>query len=96
MSLLTGYLNQQAQLEEYVRDNDYGEPEFGSPATIACRRQTKHELFVTTRGDTKVSAAVYYTDAKVQAGDRIDGAIIESVLEMVDFGGTVQGYKVMV
>ena len=35
-------------------------------------------------------------DVAVQAGDRIDGAIIENVPDMVDLSGTIVGYKVMV
>lgn len=96
MSLIARYLNQTAKWQAFLQSDEYGAPEFAEPKIIQCRHQVRHELYITSHGDTRVATSVYYVSEPVKAGDMIDGAIVSAVNAMVDFSGSVQGYKVIV
>lgn len=95
MSLISCYLNQSAQLERYLRDDDYGEPVFAAPQAIKCRKQMQRDFDRTARGDSVLLRTIYYTEVEVAAGDRIDGAIVAKAEAMVNLPGVAVGYKVI-
>ena len=96
MSLIDVYVHQVATWQALLQSDEYGAPVFADPKLSPCRHQVRHELYITSHGDTRVATSVYYVSEPVKAGDMIDGAIVSAVNAMVDFSGSVQGYKVIV
>lgn len=97
---LTAFLNQTALYEAPLLDehgvaitNEWDVPQFHAPIEIAVRHTKKRSLYIQATRVTAQFDDVYLTEHPVAYAGRIDGEDINAVTELVDFDGTVIGYK---
>lgn len=94
--MLIKYLTSAAQHEPLASIDNRGEPTYGPPATIYCRRQVKtHEIISPDKQIIKAEYVYYVKDAVVP-GDKLDGRLVQMVEEWTLIGGQLMGYKVVV
>ena len=103
MGKLTKYLKQTAVIENVVLGTDgkpqldaYGQPSFGTPTTVKCRKEPYRVRATTGYGQFVNFTTTYYFDESVQirSGDIVDGHEVQSIADYVDGLGNLVGYQV--
>lgn len=98
--LISKYLNQRCTLtvrsDEPLKYDRYGNPQEEESITIPCRKETLVVDVQTPAGIIKKSKSNYFLDRKPGELDLIDGNPILQINGWVDYGGGVQGYKVII
>lgn len=95
MSLMSAYLNQTAKWEKFISEDGTATPQFEAPKNVAARCVHKRTFYQDSQGDLVLSTSVVYTEAPVQAGDKINDTFVKAVESMVDLSGATRGYKVI-
>lgn len=94
--MLTQYLTAKAQHEPMTNLNNRGEPIFGPPVAIYCRRQVKTQEIITPDKQTIKTEYIYYVKDAVVPGDKLDGRLVQLVEEWSMLGGRIMGFKAVV
>ena len=94
--MLTQYLTAKAQHEPMTNMNNRGEPVYGPPTTIPCRRQLKTQEIITPDKQVIKVERVYYVKDAVVPGDKLDGHLVQMVEEWELLGGRIMAYKAVV
>ena len=103
MGKMTKYLKQTAVIENVVLDSKgkakldaYGQPEFGTPITVKCRKEPYRARASTGYGQFVNLTTTYYFDESVtiRSGDKVDGHAVQSIVDYVDGLGQLVGYQV--
>lgn len=76
--------------------NNRGEPEYGPPVTISCRRQIQTQEIISPDKQIIKAEYVYYVKDAVVPGDKLDGHLVQMVEEWTMLGGQTMGYKAVV
>lgn len=102
MSRMTKYLKQTCTYEKLQRDESgkvlldkYGEPRYGAPVLIKCRREVTVKDVQTNTGAILKSSTRYFTDERhtIQSNDRLDGKPVLEVQEYVNQFGVSEGFE---
>ena len=102
MSRLTKFLRQTCRYEQAQRDrkgnvkiNDYGEILYHAPRQVKCRREQLVRDVQTNTGAILRSSTRYFLDNTVslKAEDKLDGAAVLTVEDLVNSMGVVEGYE---
>lgn len=105
MSRMTKYLKQTATIQRMLLDSNgnakldmYGEPMYGTPIKLKCRRERVLKDVLTPSGAVKRSSTCYYLDSQssISFGDLIDGKSILDFEEYTNEYGKTEGYMVIV
>lgn len=94
--MLISYLASNAQHEPMTDMNNRGEPVYGPPVNITCRRQVKTQEIITPDKQVIKAQYVYYVTDAVVPGDKLDGHLVQQVEEWEMLGGRIMGYKAVV
>lgn len=73
-----------------------GEPTYGPPVFIPCRRQLRTQEIITPDKQVIKTEYVYYVKDAVCPGDKLDGRLVQMVAEWTMLGGRIMGYKAVV
>lgn len=90
---IKNYLNQDAALECAGEADAYGQTAYGAPKPIKVRKEQKHKMVRDSQGNTVVSDTTVFCAVEVKPQDKIDGAYIIGVSDMVDRFGNVCGWE---
>lgn len=73
----------------------YGEPEYGVPVVLKCRREQTTKDVQTANGAVLRSYTVYYLDEAqvIRSGDKIDGRTVLAVTEYTNERGESEGFE---
>lgn len=102
MSRMSKYLKQVCLYEQCKRSENgtvlhdkFGEPLYGAPIQIKCRREISIQDVQTNTGAILKSNTRYFIDNKykVQADDKLDGKCILKVAEYTNQSGKAEGYE---
>lgn len=92
--MLREYLNQSVTWAAFASYNDYGEEQYGTPATIKARQEAINKLVRNAQGaETLVTTAVY-TESAVSVKDKINGRVVVSSAPMPALEGATMFYEV--
>lgn len=94
--MLGPYLNSSAVHEVQISLDDRGKPLFAPPQTIACRKILETQEIVTPDRQVVQTSHVYYLNTPVVPGDKLDGRLVQGVVEWTTLTGHVLGYKAVV
>lgn len=102
-SRLSKYLKQSAVLQQPLVDatgkiiqNIHGEPEYGAPISIKCRKESLNVVDSNSVGQYIRTVNVYYIDTSVipVINSRINGNTVTQITDYVDGTGMLIGYQV--
>lgn len=105
MSRITKYLRQQCSYTPTRRDSKgkvlhdkFGEPLYGVPVVVKCRREENIQDVQTNTGAILKSSTLYLLDDlyKIRADDLLDAKPVLKVQEYINQFGTVEGYEAYV
>lgn len=104
MSKITKFLKQTCVFESAQRSNglvvlnEYGDIQYNTPITLACRRESFVRDMQTANGAIIQTETRYFFDEtqEIRADDRIDGHVVRSCEEYIDQFGTCVGYEAYV
>lgn len=91
--MLSAHLNQTAEYRPRTGTDDRGQPAYGEPVALPCRRQQKAQNVLSSTGQTIATRHVYYLNRVVSEGDLLDGLVVMGVTLMNGLGGAVVGCK---
>lgn len=91
--MLSDYLNQTAEYRPHTGTDDRGQPTYGGPVSVPCRKQAKLQNVLTATGQLAAAQHVYYLDREVNEGDMLDGLTVMAVLIWSGLDGETIGYK---
>lgn len=94
--MLSAYLNQTAVFKACTGTDDRGQPVYGLPSVIKCRKQAKVQNVLTETGQSIRTQHVYYTKSQVSEGDLLDGKVIMGVSAWTGLNGEILGYMAVV
>ncbi len=90
---ITGFLNQTAVYERYIRTDQWGNPIYEPPITIPARVTTKSKLHREDNKTTRIDVGQILTNAvEVRLQDRMNNKELLAVENYVDFTGETIGY----
>ena len=102
MSRMTKYLKQKCTYEKAKRDENgnilhdkFGDPQYGAPEIIKCRREETIQDVQTSTGAILKSSTRYFTDDKqsIKAGDKLDGKSVLKAQEYINQFGSAEGFE---
>lgn len=91
--MLTSYLNQTAEYRPCIGTDDRGQPIYGSPVILPCRRQKKAQNALTATGQSVRTQHVYYLAREITEGDMLDGLVVMGISLMTGLDGETVGCK---
>jgi hypothetical protein len=84
------YLNQEAQFQEYLgNDNDYNVEEYADEITIKCRIEGERKFIPDKDGALVVSTQSFWTLHPVKERDKLNGQYVKNVSYIYDFDGSL-------
>lgn len=91
---LTPYLNQECSYQSVDTIQETGDKTYKSAVTVATRRVSKAKREEANGKEKIINVTEYLLEDIVPVlGDKIDGEEILAVEELVDFDGTIIGYR---
>ena len=91
--MLNSYLNQTAVYRSKTGTSDRGQPIYGEPMNIPCRKQDKAQNVLMSTAQTVRTQHIYYCKNTVNEGDMLDDKIVTAVSVWRGLGGEILGFK---
>lgn len=76
-----------------ISPNSDGEPVYGAPVFIKCRRETSIRRYEQAGGDLLKNTTEYYTTQEIKIDDKLDGQLVKFTEHYADLSGIVIGYR---